>query len=140
MSMGSVPEGVNHVHDVSGSNKMRLPSPSRPRASSTEKTVMMTDMDDGYSAVNPFETDANGDVALHYAKIQGLQEKHLKALKAMDIDDSGTVSLSEVLSSYSDTTRLSFSFQLSCPSLTTKINNNIISSCRCSPWRRAIDP
>jgi len=74
----------------------RQPSPPRPRAGSTEKTILVGDTD-GYSAVNPFETDADGEIALHYNKIQGLQEKHKVALQKMDIDGNGTVSLSEML-------------------------------------------
>ena len=74
----------------------RQPSPPRSRAGSTEKTILVGDTDE-YSAVNPFETDTNGEIALHYNKIQGLQEKHRVALKKMDIDGNGTVSLSEML-------------------------------------------
>lgn len=78
-------------------NTQRHPSPPRPRSNSDEKAITMEDKVGEYTAVNPFETDANGEVALHYHKIQGLQDKHLDALTKMDIDGNGTVSLSEML-------------------------------------------
>jgi len=78
-------------------NTQRHPSPPRPRSNSDEKAITMEDKVGEYTAVNPFETDAHGEVALHYHKIQGLQDKHLDALTKMDIDGNGTVSLSEML-------------------------------------------
>jgi hypothetical protein len=93
MTMGTIDDASHqHMSAVVGATA------SRDRNNSTEKTIMMCDQGgEEYSAVNPFETNADGEIALHYHKIGGLQEKHLEALKKMDIDGNGTVSLSEML-------------------------------------------